>query len=101
MRQIQTYFKPDGLGRLARSTQEYYESHGDYLPNVAALAHAALLALEAAEAREKQLVGLLSQWNELGYVAGGGYDGTLKGQTLIALGLAAGGENPADSKERA
>ncbi len=56
MRQIQSYFKPDGLGRIARSTPEYYETHGDYLPNVAALAHAALVALVAAEARADEAI---------------------------------------------
>jgi hypothetical protein len=32
-------FKPDGLLRLARSTPEYYESHGHYLPGLAVLAY--------------------------------------------------------------
>ncbi len=45
IRWIQGRFKLDGLARLARSTPDYYETHGDYLPDVAALAHAALTEL--------------------------------------------------------
>lgn len=47
MEWINDRFKIDALARLARSTPDYYESKGYYLPDVAALAHAALLALEA------------------------------------------------------
>lgn len=42
-------FKPDGLERLARADRWYTDSHGHYVPDLAALAHAALAALEAAE----------------------------------------------------
>jgi len=46
MEWIHDRFKIDGLERLARSTQEYYDQKGYYLPDVAALAHAALTALD-------------------------------------------------------
>jgi hypothetical protein len=36
---LRRMFKPDGLLRLARSTPEYYDTHGDYLPGVALLAY--------------------------------------------------------------
>ena len=39
MEWIRERFKPDGLLRLAHSTQDYYDSHGYYLPDVAALAY--------------------------------------------------------------
>ena len=46
MEWIHDRFKIDGLARLARSTPDYYEQKGYYLPDVAALAHAALSALD-------------------------------------------------------
>ena len=39
MEWIRDRFKPDGLQRLARSTQDYYDQKGYYLPDVAALAY--------------------------------------------------------------
>lgn len=55
MRWIHDRFKIDGLERLARADREYADDHGYYLPDVAALAHAALIELEQAErARDEQ-----------------------------------------------
>lgn len=48
MEWIQQRFTIDGLERLARSTQDYYDTHGWYLPDVSALAHAALVSLQTA-----------------------------------------------------
>lgn len=45
MEWIHSHFKLDGLERLARADRDYADSHGEYLPDVAALAHAALTAL--------------------------------------------------------
>jgi hypothetical protein len=47
MEWIHDRFKLDGLERLARADREYADAHGYYLPDVAALAHAALEALAA------------------------------------------------------
>lgn len=46
MARIRVYFKIDGLERLAHASRDYADDHGYYLPDVAALAHAALTALE-------------------------------------------------------
>ena len=46
MEWIHGRFTVDGLARLACSTPDYYEQKGGYLPDVAALAHAALSALD-------------------------------------------------------
>lgn len=42
MEWIHDRYKVDALERLARSTPDYYKTHGDYLPDVSALAHAAI-----------------------------------------------------------
>lgn len=46
MEWIHDRFKIDGLERLARAEREYADDHGHYLPDVAALAHAAISALD-------------------------------------------------------
>lgn len=46
MEWIHDRFKIDGLERLARADRDYADSHGVYLPDVAALAHAALRTVE-------------------------------------------------------
>ncbi len=48
---IRNRFKPDGLLRLAHSTQDYYDQKGYYLPDVAALAYVTACELEQAEAK--------------------------------------------------
>jgi hypothetical protein len=42
MEWIHDRYKVDALERLARSTPDYYNTHGNYLPDVSALAHAAI-----------------------------------------------------------
>lgn len=56
MEWIHDRYKVDALERLARSTPDYYETHGNYLPDVSALAHAALLALEDERAMAEQSI---------------------------------------------
>lgn len=51
---IRDRFKPDGLLRLAQSTQDYYDHKGYYLPDVAALAY------ENGRERDKALAALAS-----------------------------------------
>lgn len=46
MEWINDRFKLDGLERLSRADRDYCDDHGHYLPDVAALAHAALLEIE-------------------------------------------------------
>ena len=46
MEWIHDHFKIDGIERLARADRQYVADHGYYLPDVAALAHAALSALD-------------------------------------------------------
>lgn len=48
-------FKDDGLRRLAASSPDYYDSHGSYIPELAALMLAERAALAASEAQVKQL----------------------------------------------
>jgi hypothetical protein len=63
MEWIRDRFKPDGLRRLARSTPDYYEQKGYYLPDVAALAYAEWERAEALVAELEQLrAELRSQW---------------------------------------
>jgi hypothetical protein len=55
MEDLERQFKPDGLLRLARSSQDYYDSHGHYLPGVAVLAlHYAAALAEAERERDRQ-----------------------------------------------
>jgi hypothetical protein len=60
-------FKPDGLLRLARSTPEYYESHGHYLPGLAVLAYLdgqRVRDLEAALREARPFVASRSYWDD-------------------------------------
>lgn len=59
MEWILNRFKIDGLERLARSTQDYYDTHGNYLPDVAALAHAALKEVERLKAERRWLAAVV------------------------------------------
>jgi hypothetical protein len=57
MEDLEQRFKPDGLLRLARSTPEYYDSHGHYLPGLAVLAltyHADLVEARAVAERTRE-----------------------------------------------
>lgn len=55
MRWIHDRFKIDGLERLSRADRDYADSHGHYLPDVAALAHEALTTLRAIAFEANQL----------------------------------------------
>lgn len=56
MEWIHDRYKVDALERLARSTPDYYKTHGDYLPDVSALAHAAIREAERLRSALEELL---------------------------------------------
>lgn len=66
MEWIRVRFKPDGLVRLARSTQDYYDHKGYYLPDVAALAYANGLERDALLAVVSQMQASLTRIADYG-----------------------------------
>jgi hypothetical protein len=63
MEDLEQRFKPDGLLRLARSTPEYYDSHGHYLPGLAVLALTYHADLVEARAVAEQIHAALAEAN--------------------------------------
>jgi hypothetical protein len=56
---LEQVFSPDALERLTRSGQDYYSTHGHYVPGLAALASHYLAENETLRAAMERMNGLL------------------------------------------